>query len=88
MPGAVSRFREELRQILVIAVYFAAGFCLIIVAERLFTRRTGIEIAGFARAVVVGSLLQRIPHKPLIHNIPVAIPRRSVAALLRQNLGS
>ena len=86
---------------LVSAVYFSAGFCMITVAERLFTRGSGVEVASFARAIVGGLIVAKVlllvdlvpfvnafPHKPLIHNNPVGIPRRCVAGLLRQNLGS
>jgi hypothetical protein len=82
MARAVAKLKKELREILVTAVFFATGFILIIVAERLFTRGSGIEIAGFARAVVGGLIVAKVlllvdllpfvnafPHKPLVHNI-------------------
>jgi len=82
MTRAVARLKEELRDILVTAVFFATGFTLIIVAERLITRGSGIEIASFARAVIGGLIVAKVlllvdllpivnafPHKPLIHNI-------------------
>jgi len=82
MPRAVAKLKEELRKVLVTALFFATGFCLIIVAERLFTRGSSIEVAGFARALIGGLIVAKVlllvdmipfvnafPHKPLIHNI-------------------
>ena len=67
---------------LVSAVYFSAGFCMITVAERLFTRGSGVEVASFARAIVGGLIVAKVlllvdlvpfvnafPHKPLVYNI-------------------
>jgi hypothetical protein len=58
------------------------GFCIIILHNRLLTRGSGIEIAGFARALVGGLIVAKVlltvnllpfvhafPHKPLVHNI-------------------
>ncbi len=82
MPGALARLKEEIRKILVVAVFFSTGFLLIMLAERLFTRGSSIEIAGYARAVVGGLVVAKVlllvdlvpfvhafPDKPLIHNI-------------------
>jgi hypothetical protein len=82
MPGLAARVKEEVRKILVTAVFFALGFCIIIVHNRLLTAGSGIEIAGFARALVGGLIVAKVllsvdvlpfvhafPHKPLIHNI-------------------
>lgn len=67
---------------LVIGVFFSTGFLLIMLAERLFIRGSGIEMAGYARAIVGGLIVAKLlllvdlvpfvnafPDKPLIHNI-------------------
>jgi hypothetical protein len=82
MRGAFTKVREEVREILVIAIFFSTGFCLIDLSDRLLTRGSGIEIASFARALVGGLIVakvllivdllpfvHRFPEKPLIQNI-------------------
>lgn len=82
MPGAVARVKEEARKILVVAVFFSTGFCLILLSDRLLTRGSGIELVSFAKALVGGlivakvllivdlmPLVHRFPEKPLVHNI-------------------
>jgi len=82
MPASIARVKEEARKLLVVAVFFSVGFSIIILHNRLLTRGSGIEIAGFARALVGGLLVAKVlltvdllpfvdafPHKPLVHNI-------------------
>jgi hypothetical protein len=82
MPRALRKLLEEIRKILVTGLFFAIGFSLIIIANRLLTRGSGIEIAPFARAIVGGLLVAKVllivdlfpfvhafPDKPLVHNI-------------------
>jgi hypothetical protein len=82
MPKAIERGREELRKLVVIAAFFSAGFLLIMISERLFTRGSGVEIAGYARALIGGLIVAKVllivdlapfvhafPDKPLIQNI-------------------
>ena len=82
MPKAIARVTEELRKVLVVAAFFATGFLLIRFSERLFTQGSGIEIAGYARALIGGLIVAKVllivdlapfvhafPDKPLIHNI-------------------
>lgn len=82
MPKAIARVKEEVRKILVIAVFFSTGFLLIMAAEKLFTRGSGIEMAGYVRALVGGLIVAKVllivdlapfvhafPHKPLVYNI-------------------
>jgi hypothetical protein len=82
MASLGRKLREEIRKILVAAVFFATGFCLIIIADRLLIRGSGIEIAGFAKAAVGGLIVAKVllivdllpfvqafPNKPLVHNI-------------------
>jgi hypothetical protein len=82
MSQAGAKVKEEIRKVLVAASFFATGFCLIIVAERLFVRGSSIEIAGVVRALVGGLIVAKVlllvdllpfvhafPDKPLVHNI-------------------
>jgi hypothetical protein len=82
MAAVIGKVKEEVRKILVAGTYFAIGFSLIIVADRLLLRGSNIEIAGFARAIVGGLIVAKVllivdlfpfvhafPDKPLIHNI-------------------
>jgi hypothetical protein len=82
MPRAVARVKEEIRTILTAAVFFSTGFSLIILADRLVTRGSGIEIASFGRALIGGLIVAKVllvvdllpfvhafPNKPLVHNI-------------------
>ena len=71
-----------LAKFLATAVYFSTGFCLILVAERLGTRGSSIEVASFFQAVIGGLIVavvllavDSLPFvdafsgKPLIYNI-------------------
>jgi hypothetical protein len=82
MPPLVAKVKEELRKMLVVAVFFATGFCIIIIHNRLLTHGSNIEIAGFARAMIGGLIVAKVlltvnllpfvhafPDKPLVHNI-------------------
>jgi hypothetical protein len=82
MANAISKVREEVRKIIVAGSFFAIGFCLIIVANRLLTRGSGIEIAPLTRAIVGGLIVAKVllivdlfpfvhafPDRPLLHNI-------------------
>ena len=82
MSKAVDKVKEEVRKILVVAVFFFIGFCLIDFSNRLLTAGSGIQIASFTR-IIVGSLIvakvlmsvdllpfvHAFPQKPLVHNI-------------------
>ena len=74
--------KQEVGKFLATALFFSTGFCLILVAERLVTRGSGIEIASFFQALygglIVAALLRVVDSlpfvnaflgKPLIHNI-------------------
>jgi hypothetical protein len=82
MAGIAARLKGEVRKILVIAVYFSTGFCLIVLADRLITMGSGIETASFFRAVIGGLIVAKVlliadllpfvhafPNKPLVQNI-------------------
>lgn len=78
----VTKAKEELRKILVVAVFFSAGFCLIHVSNRMLTEGSHVEIAGLARAIFGGLIVAKVllsvnllpfvhafPGKPLLPNI-------------------
>jgi len=82
MPEESTRAKGGVVKFLVTAVYFSTGFCLILVAERLVTRGSGIEVASFFQAVVGGLIVALVlravdalpfvdafPGKPLIYSI-------------------
>jgi hypothetical protein len=82
MSGVVAKLKEEIPELLVAAVFFSIGFCIIILHNRLLTEGSGIEIAGFARALVGGLIVAKVllsvdmlpfvhgfPHKPIVYNI-------------------
>jgi hypothetical protein len=74
--------KEEGRKIIVTAVFFAIGFCIILVHNRLLTEGTGFKTASFARALVGGLIAAKVlmsvdmlpffdafPNKPILYNI-------------------
>lgn len=82
MSSLAAKVKEEVRKMLVVAVFFALGFCLLIIHNRLLTAGSGIEIAGFGRALVGGLIVAKVlltvnmlpfvhafPDKPLVQNI-------------------
>jgi hypothetical protein len=82
MSKAAEKIKEEVRQVLVVGVFFFIGFCLIDLSNRLLTHGSGIPIASLTR-VIIGSLIvakvliivnllpfvNAFPGKPLVHNI-------------------
>jgi hypothetical protein len=82
MSKAAEKIKEEVRQVLVVGVFFFIGFCLIDLSNRMLTHGSGIPIASLTR-VVIGSLIvakvliivnllpfvNAFPGKPLVHNI-------------------
>jgi len=82
MPRAVARVKEEGRKVLLTAVFFAIGFCIILVHNRLLTEGTGFHTVSFARALIGGLIAAKVllsvdmlpffdafPHKPIVYNI-------------------
>jgi len=82
MPGAVTKLKEELRKVLVAALFFATGFSLIHVSNRLLTEGSNVQIAGLTRALFGGLIVAKVlasvdvlpfvhafPSRPLAHNI-------------------
>ena len=82
MPGVVARLKEEFHKILVVAVFFSAGFCLIHIANRLLTEGSPVQISSLTRAIFGGLIVAKVllsvdalpfvhafPGKPLVHNV-------------------
>lgn len=80
--GRIERIKKEVRELFVAAVFFSTGLCLVILAGRLMTKGSGIEIATFAQAVIGGVVVAKVlllvdllpfihafPDKPLAHNV-------------------
>lgn len=82
MARIVAKVLEEIRKILVVAVFFSAGFCLIHVSNQLLTEGSHVEIASLARSIFGGLLVAKVllsvnvlpfvdafPGRPLLPNI-------------------
>lgn len=74
MPGVVAKVKEEFRKILVVAVFFSAGFCLIHVSNRLLTEGSHVEIASLTRAIfgglIVAKVLMSVDLLPFVNAFP------------------
>jgi len=60
MPPLTVRVKEEVRKLLIAAIFFSVGFLLLILHNRLLTLGSGIEIAGFTRALVGGLIVAKV----------------------------
>ena len=82
MHPAVEKAKTEIRKILVTAVFFAIGFCIIILHNRLLVEGSKIHSASYVRALIGGLIAAKVlliveqlpffhafPHKPMIYNI-------------------
>jgi hypothetical protein len=82
MPGVLAKAKEEVRKILVVAVFFSTGFCLIHVSNRLLTEGSSVELNSLTRAIFGGLIVAKVlasvdlfpfvhafPGKPLLYNI-------------------
>jgi hypothetical protein len=82
MPLTIDKVKEEGRKVIVTTVFFAIGFCIIVVHNRLLTEGTGFQTVSFARALVGGLIVAKVllsvdmlpffdafPHKPIVYNI-------------------
>lgn len=74
MPGAVAKVKEEVRKILVAALFFSTGFCLIHVSNRLLTEGSHVELASLSRAIfgglIVAKVLASVDVLPFVHAFP------------------
>jgi hypothetical protein len=82
MPGAIAKVKEEVRKLLVVAVFFSTGFVLIHICTRLLTEGSNVELASITRAVFGGLIVAKVlllvdvlpfvdvfPAKPLVRNV-------------------
>ena len=82
MPGVVAKAKEEFRKILGVAVFFSAGFCLILLSNRLLTEGSRVELASLSRAILGGLIVAKVllsvdllpfvhafPGRPLVQNV-------------------
>jgi hypothetical protein len=82
MHGALEWFKEEFRKVMGVAAFFAAAFCLIVLANKLMVEGSDIEVVSFATAIFGGLIVAKVlliadllpfvdafRGKPLIYNI-------------------
>lgn len=82
MHPAVEKMKAEVPKILATAVFFAIGFSIIILHNRLLVEGSRIQIASYARALIGGLIAAKVmvtvdslpffdafPHKPMVYNI-------------------
>ena len=60
MSGAVAKVKEEVLKILVVAVFFSIGFCLIHVSNRLLTEGSNVEIYRLTKAIFGGFIVAKV----------------------------
>src|SRR5215472_5563144 len=74
MSRAVDKVKEEIRKILVVAVFFSAGFCLIHICTKLLTEGSNVQLASITRAVfgglIVAKVLASVDLLPFVHAFP------------------
>ena len=58
MPLMVDRVKKEGRKVILTAVFFAIGFCIIVIHNRLLTEGTGFKTVSFARALIGGLIVR------------------------------
>jgi|SRR6185312_3152033 len=82
MSSRSAKLKEELLSILMVALFFSTGFCLIHISARLFTVGSDVEIAGITKSVLGGLIVAKVlllvdllpfvdafPGRPLVRNI-------------------
>ena len=82
MSRALAKVKDEVRKILVAALFFSTGFCLIHVSNRLLTEGSQVQLASLSRAIFGGLIVAKVlltvdilpfvhafPSKPLVLNI-------------------
>jgi hypothetical protein len=74
MSRALAKVKDEVRKILVAALFFSTGFCLIHVSNRLLTEGSRVELASLTRAIIggfiVAKVLSSIDLLPFVHPFP------------------
>lgn len=82
MSAIVDKVKEEVRKILVVAVFFSTGFCLIHVCNRLLTEGSNVQIANITKGLIGGFIVAKVllmmdllpfvdafPSRPLVNNV-------------------
>src|SRR5215471_18584042 len=82
MSISLAKVKEEFRKLLVIAVFFSIGFCLIHLSNRLLIEGSGIALPGITKSLIGGLIVAMVllivdlltfvnafPHKPRAYNI-------------------
>jgi hypothetical protein len=82
MSGIVVKVKEEIRKMLVVALFFSIGFSLIHISNRLLTEGSSVELNSLTRAIFGGLIVAKVlasvdllpfvhafPGKPLVQNI-------------------
>ena len=95
MHVASERLKEEVANVVTATVFFAIGFCIIDLHNRLLVEGSTIQIASYARALVGGLIAAKVllsvnmlpffdafPHKPLVCNIGWKTSLYSVGAVV------
>ena len=74
MRRAIAKVKDEVRKILLAALFFSTGFCLIHVSNRLLTEGSKVEIASLSRAIIggliVAKVLTTVNLLPFVHAFP------------------
>jgi len=82
MSGIIDKVKEEVRKILVVALFFSTGFCLIHVCTLLFSEGSDLQIASITKGLVGGFIVAKVllmmdllpfvnafPSRPLVNNV-------------------
>jgi hypothetical protein len=82
MSEIVVKVKEEIRKILVVALFFSIGFSLIHISNRLLTAGSSVKLSSLTQAIIGGLVVAKVlasvdlipfvhafPGKPLVHNV-------------------
>lgn len=94
MHVSPKRLKAEVGNVVAATVFFAIGFCIINLHNRLLVEGSTIQIASYARSLVGGLIAAKVllsvnllpffdafPHKPLVYNIGWKTSLYSVGAV-------
>jgi len=74
MRRAIAKVKDEVRKILLAALFFSTGFCLIHVSNRLLTEGSRVELVSLSRAIIggfiVAKVLSTVDVLPFVHAFP------------------
>lgn len=82
MSQFAEKAKEEVSEILLVALFFSTGFCLIHICTLLFTEGSNIQIASITKSVIGGFIVAKVllmmdllpfvkafPSRPLMSNV-------------------